>query len=759
MPATLNIWLQLLGLLAAETAVIIALCAQVARLTRSAIWRRTIWQACVLGVALLAAVELTGSARSLIGWTKGNQQVRNSFNDSYTDVKASELKKTAAPLSNPPPSQGEGEKLTTSVSAPPYSTFPDSAQPDPMAMAAAPRSDAARHISSSIPRAQEPANDPLPLLCLGLVWMTGASVVLGRVLFSRIAFGMLWWKRRQVADAGLLNSAEKLAKLLNIRRRVRLLESPRFSGPIAFGIFKPMIGLPAGFAVKFNLAQRETMLAHELAHLAARDPAWYLLADLLAGALWWHPLVWWSRARMHAESELAADEASLLVANGPAVLAECLVELGARLARPRAFGWLGVAGNGFRSGLGRRVERLVNLDGDSWRPPRRVHCGAAKILGPLMLAAIAILCIAWAAPEALTKGNNMKTMQQTWKRSAAAFALMAALGSDNPTASADGVATLASVPTAPPTLANNTAPTQPAAQSDNAARQAFARRYGLPATPPATASVIDPATGLPIAAEVPESPEHGAIRSRLETIILDKVQFDGLPLDQVIKILVDQSASRDADKQGMNFMVNRETPPASSATIDPTTGLPAAVEAPDLAQVTIKIDPPLKHIRLIDALEAITKTADRPIKYSIEDYGVLFSFDWEKVGNFPRPQPAALPPQFHVTTYRVNTTNDFLNSLLRTFHKSFNNALAQREQVSFALDEITKELGAKNKLRIIYNEQTGVIMARGTEDDLQILEAVITTLGGSPMSNAANQTFSQRLEAITRAASTNPSKP
>ena len=618
-----------------------------------------------------------------------------------------------------------------------------------MAMDAGPRSNAAHQASSSIPHAQELAADPLPFLCLGLAWMTGAGVVLGRVMFSRITFGMLWWKRRRVTDAGLLNSVEKLAKLLNVGRRVRLLESPRFAGPVAFGIFKPVIGLPADFGVKFNAAQQETMLAHELAHLAGLDPAWYLVADLLAAALWWHPLVWWSRARLHVESELAADEASLLVANGPAVLAECLVELGARLVQPRSFGRMGVAGNGFRSGLGRRVERLVNLEGDSWRPPHRVYCGAAKMLGPMMLAATAILCIAWAAPEALTKGKNMKTMQQTWKRSAAAFALMAALGSDNPNAAADGLAPPAS---APPALANNAAPTQPAAQPSNDARQAFARRYGLPAT------AIDPATGLPVPAEVPESAEHGAVRSKLESIILDKVQFDGLPLNQVIQILVDQSAARDAGKQGMNFIVNRETPPPKASAIDPMTGLPAAtsVEAPDLTQVIIRIDPPLKHIRLVDALDAITKSAERPIKYSIEDYGVLFSFDWARVGNFSQP----VSPQFHVATYRVNATNDFLAGLQRAFHKTFNNQPVQPEQVSVALGDLTIDLGAKLRPRIVYNDQTGVIMARGTDEDLQILEAVITTLGGSSVSTASNQTFSQRLQGIIqRTASPNQAKP
>ena len=168
-----------------------------------------------------------------------------------------------------------------------------------------------------------------------------------------------------------------LARLLGINRRICLVESARLSGPIVYGVLRPAIGLPAGFTKRFDTARQEAMLAHELAHLAADDPFWYLLADLAAAIFWWHPCVWLARRQLHFASETAADEASLLLANGPGVLAECLVELGARLAQPRSFARLGVEGTGFRSGLGRRVERLVNLRGRSWSPPSRVRSVSA----------------------------------------------------------------------------------------------------------------------------------------------------------------------------------------------------------------------------------------------------------------------------------------------------------------------------------------------------------------------------------------------
>src|SRR5207249_6320044 len=136
--------------------------------------------------------------------------------------------------------------------------------------------------------------------------------------------------------------------------------SARLGGPIVFGVFRPVIALPGDFAERFNLAQQEAVLAHELAHLASGDPVWYGLANWASAILWWHPLVWWVRRQLHSASEQAADEASLLVVDGPVVLAECLAEMGARLTQQRPFAWIGVEGNGLRSGLGRRVERLVH---------------------------------------------------------------------------------------------------------------------------------------------------------------------------------------------------------------------------------------------------------------------------------------------------------------------------------------------------------------------------------------------------------------
>src|SRR5439155_20074357 len=126
------------------------------------------------------------------------------------------------------------------------------------------------------------------------------------------------------------------------------------------------------------------MLAKELAHLAANDPFWCLLADAASALLWWHPAVWWMRRQLQLSSELAADEASLLIAHGPGLLAECLVEIGSLMTRPTMIGQLQMAG--FRSNLGRRVQRLVHLEGRSWSPPRPLPVALVRSFGPVALA-------------------------------------------------------------------------------------------------------------------------------------------------------------------------------------------------------------------------------------------------------------------------------------------------------------------------------------------------------------------------------------
>jgi hypothetical protein len=384
----LGLWLHALVVLALGGAVVVAPAALLGRAARTAAGRRLAWQAAVLGLGGLLLSELTGLAAGAGDW-----------------------------LSRP----AVGEERPGSVGQ--ASSLPGGEA----GWKPAPRTEPA---AAGTDRAEAPPGpdvDPA-VWWPGLVWLAGAALVAGRAALAHLLLLVFRRRHRPPADETLRQRVRSVAERLGLRRRVLVLEADGLRGPVAFGVFRRAVALPASFAASFTPAQQEAMLAHELAHLAARDPAWHLLTDLVTAALWWHPLAWWARQQLRAASELAADEASLVVADGPGVLAGCLVELGARLAATPPGGWLRMAGSGFRSSLGRRVERLLRLPGRTWRRPGWARTLPAVTLGPAALLAAAILATAWAQARALPEGDE--PMRTPWKRSLAALVLVAALGSD-----------------------------------------------------------------------------------------------------------------------------------------------------------------------------------------------------------------------------------------------------------------------------------------------------------------------------------------
>src|SRR5262249_22594868 len=120
--------------------------------------------------------------------------------------------------------------------------------------------------------------------------------------------------------------------------------------------------------------------------------------------------------------------ASLLVSNGPTVLAECLLQLAASIPERQPLAWLGATGPGFRSALGRRIENLMNLGERAWSPLSRTHAGVMKGMATSAFAFAAIVGTAWAAPQ--DNGDPMTTWKSTWKRSMATLALIAGVNAD-----------------------------------------------------------------------------------------------------------------------------------------------------------------------------------------------------------------------------------------------------------------------------------------------------------------------------------------
>jgi uncharacterized membrane protein YgcG len=154
---------------------------------------------------------------------------------------------------------------------------------------------------------------------------------------------------------------------------------------------------------------------------------------------------------------------------------------------------------------------------------------------------------------------------------------------------------------------------------------------------------------------------------------------------------------------------------------------------------TIRIVPPLKKVRLVDALDAIKRVADRPITYTVEGYAVVFSVDAAAI-NFgfggetaQRPPP---PPvvQIQTRSFKLDT-NTFFASVKKMFR-------SQMDPVSDRVgEELRKDVFPKFGVKwnateniILYNPLTGVLLVRASQEDLDIILAAIETLGGTAQS-------------------------
>jgi len=262
------------------------------------------------------------------------------------------------------------------------------------------------------------------------IWAAGAVILLGRMVWTRLLLFVFRWRRTVRCSADQSGPLSALARRLGLRGRIRVVESEKLSVPVAFGWLRPTVAVPAGFFEEFDAREQRAMLVHELAHLAAGDPVWQAVSDLLCALVWWHPMVWWSRFRLQAASEAAADEASLLVPDGPDVLAGCLVAMGRRLSGARRLGWVSIHGPGFRSALGRRVQRLLQLGPRKWRPLGPGRAASARLVLPVLLVLAAVFGTTWARPQEISPegGMTMSVWQSCVGRSVAATVLWALMG-------------------------------------------------------------------------------------------------------------------------------------------------------------------------------------------------------------------------------------------------------------------------------------------------------------------------------------------
>jgi uncharacterized protein (TIGR03435 family) len=167
----------------------------------------------------------------------------------------------------------------------------------------------------------------LPVMKDGLAPRQPTNVSLPAILFGVWACGFLvigcrwvqWWMRVR-ADV-------RAASRLPMEIGIPVVSSPVLREPGVFGIFRPVLLLPAGMAEQLNEAEWKAILAHELCHARCYDNLTAAVYMLVETIFWFHPLVWWIGKRLATERELACDEEVLRLGSEPKVYAEGILKV------------------------------------------------------------------------------------------------------------------------------------------------------------------------------------------------------------------------------------------------------------------------------------------------------------------------------------------------------------------------------------------------------------------------------------------------
>lgn len=244
------------------------------------------------------------------------------------------------------------------------------------------------HAASFLPQDEEVApatagisEARLPWVAIPFLYLIGCGISLLRLTGGLLAVRRLR-RSSEITNAAWTARLDHWRTECGIAQTVTLKESSTAGVPLVVGHWRPAIILPAQMAAAADDKTRDSILVHELAHVARRDYAWQLFQRMLGAALWFHPLFWVAERRLRFVRERVCDDFAVHRLGSAGDYIDTLLAMATRLTRSPAVS-LGMAV--LRSShLG---ERLAAIHGS--RGSASFRAGRSLRLGLLSLAVLA----------------------------------------------------------------------------------------------------------------------------------------------------------------------------------------------------------------------------------------------------------------------------------------------------------------------------------------------------------------------------------
>ncbi|HEX2080942.1 MAG TPA: HEAT repeat domain-containing protein [Longimicrobium sp.] len=368
---------------AMHSTLLLAAAALLARRVRGEAWRETLWKAALVG-----------------GLVTATAQTQSGYDPAFGTVW---LGRTVEPV----PSIATPLPIDQSKPSPAVET-PAEAAPGASTSASASSSRSAGASASTASSSAAPADPPVSAASTSIdrrrtvelavtAWALIAMLLLVRVAWRQTRLWHMLRGRTDVTDEAMRGMVAGLRRNAGLWRPIRLTACAATPTPLALGGGE--VCLPPRFLTDLDPEQQRSALAHELAHLARRDPAWHFAVGVIQAVFFFQPLNRLARLRLRESAEFLCDEWAARQTGSPLGLARCLAEVASWVApgrTPIPAGTMAMAEGG--SPLVQRVQRLTTWRGGSHQASVAVRAAGAVLL---------VLVVALAAPSvASTAGRR-----------------------------------------------------------------------------------------------------------------------------------------------------------------------------------------------------------------------------------------------------------------------------------------------------------------------------------------------------------------
>ena len=201
------------------------------------------------------------------------------------------------------------------------------------------------------------------------------------------------------------------------KRPVSIRQSDAVTVPMVWGLFRPVILLPAD-ADEWEPERQRAVLLHELAHIQRQDWLMQTMAQITCAVYWFNPLVWFAARRMRIEVERACDDHVLNAGYQSTDYARHLLDIvrNIKVLRPASRATVAMARPSKIEG---RL-RTILAENQNRRPMTKI----AVVIGLLALACFAILIGAMRLTETAGPNDDPALLNEAYERKEQIYGIM-----------------------------------------------------------------------------------------------------------------------------------------------------------------------------------------------------------------------------------------------------------------------------------------------------------------------------------------------